>query len=84
MVQFLVNSGLWGQQCKSSKIAKENCALNCLSPTCYQLVYESDPVRIKVGLENFCMDFYVKNYDLTDFIAKRVCFDTTLFEMIQD
>ncbi|XP_027113546.1 uncharacterized protein [Coffea arabica] len=40
-----IESGLWGQQCKSSKIAKENCALNCLSPTCYQLVYESDPLE---------------------------------------
>lgn len=26
-------------------IAKENCALRCLSPACYELVYEGDPVR---------------------------------------
>ncbi|OWM83225.1 hypothetical protein CDL15_Pgr012706 [Punica granatum] len=37
--------GLWGWQCKSSVIAKENCALKCLSPTCYELVYESDPLE---------------------------------------
>ncbi|KAK4803653.1 hypothetical protein SAY86_003470 [Trapa natans] len=40
-----VESGLWGWQCKSSMIAKENCALKCLSPTCYELVYESDPLE---------------------------------------
>ncbi|KAL3516681.1 hypothetical protein ACH5RR_023583 [Cinchona calisaya] len=40
-----IESGLWGQHCKFSKIAKENCALNCLSPTCYQLIYESDPLE---------------------------------------
>lgn len=39
------NSGLWGWQCKASSIAKENCALRCLSPVCYELIYESDPVR---------------------------------------
>ncbi|CAC01905.1 hypothetical protein [Arabidopsis thaliana] len=38
-----IESGLWGWQCKSSAIAKENCALRCLSPVCYQLIYESDP-----------------------------------------
>ncbi|KAI4312585.1 hypothetical protein MLD38_037390 [Melastoma candidum] len=36
----VVESGLWGWQCKSSAIAKENCALKCLSPACYELVYE--------------------------------------------
>ncbi|KAJ4721436.1 Protein OS-9 like [Melia azedarach] len=40
-----VESGLWGRQCKSSMIAKENCALRCLSPTCYELIYESDPLE---------------------------------------
>ncbi|KAI4312612.1 hypothetical protein MLD38_037416 [Melastoma candidum] len=40
-----VESGLWGWQCKSSAIAKENCALKCLSPACYELVYESDPLE---------------------------------------
>ncbi|KAJ0089017.1 hypothetical protein Patl1_32537 [Pistacia atlantica] len=40
-----IESGLWGPKCKSSMIAKENCALRCLSPTCYELIYESDPVR---------------------------------------
>nr|DAD36441.1 TPA_asm: hypothetical protein HUJ06_007082 [Nelumbo nucifera] len=40
-----IESGLWGWQCKSSIIAKENCALRCLSPACYELIYESDPLE---------------------------------------
>ncbi|CAN8256002.1 unnamed protein product [Cochlearia groenlandica] len=40
-----IESGLWGWQCKSSLIAKENCALRCLSPVCYELIYESDPLE---------------------------------------
>ncbi|CAN6848238.1 unnamed protein product [Brassica oleracea] len=40
-----IESGLWGWQCKSSAIAKENCALRCLSPVCYELIYESDPLE---------------------------------------
>ncbi|KAL6964871.1 hypothetical protein U1Q18_035924 [Sarracenia purpurea var. burkii] len=40
-----IESGLWGWQCKSSMIAKENCALRCLSPACYELVYEGDPLE---------------------------------------
>ncbi|EOY10328.1 hypothetical protein SCA6_002722 [Theobroma cacao] len=40
-----IESGLWGEQCKSSSIAKENCALKCLSPACYELIYESDPLE---------------------------------------
>lgn len=40
-----IESGLWGQQCKSSMIAKENCMLQCLSPSCYGLVYEGDPLE---------------------------------------
>ncbi|GMJ11301.1 hypothetical protein like AT5G17610 [Hibiscus trionum] len=40
-----IDSGLWGGQCKSSSIAKENCALKCLSPACYELIYESDPLE---------------------------------------
>ncbi|PIN10361.1 hypothetical protein CDL12_17051 [Handroanthus impetiginosus] len=40
-----IESGLWGQQCKFSTIAKENCALRCLSPVCYELIYESDPLE---------------------------------------
>ncbi|KAL8167680.1 hypothetical protein V2J09_009179 [Rumex salicifolius] len=40
-----VESGLWGWDCKSSTISKENCALKCLSPHCYELVYESDPLE---------------------------------------
>ncbi|KAH1031836.1 hypothetical protein J1N35_044010 [Gossypium stocksii] len=40
-----IDSGLWGGHCKSSSIAKENCALKCLSPACYELIYESDPLE---------------------------------------
>ncbi|GMP64045.1 hypothetical protein CsSME_00025486 [Camellia sinensis var. sinensis] len=40
-----IESGLWGWQCKSSMIAKENCALRCLSPTCFELIYEGDPLE---------------------------------------
>ncbi|KAK9120379.1 hypothetical protein Syun_017996 [Stephania yunnanensis] len=40
-----IESGLWGSRCKSSVIAKENCALRCLSPECYELIYGSDPLE---------------------------------------
>ncbi|KAL2892649.1 Fimbrin [Bienertia sinuspersici] len=56
-----VESGLWGPACKSSMIAKENCALQCLSPQCYELVYESDPLEegekdiIRSQEYKFCM-----------------------------
>ncbi|XP_047336273.1 uncharacterized protein LOC124939861 [Impatiens glandulifera] len=40
-----IESGLWGWDCKSSTIAKENCALKCLSPTCFELIYETDPLE---------------------------------------
>ncbi|KAI3918422.1 hypothetical protein MKX01_041742 [Papaver californicum] len=40
-----IESGFWGWNCKSSMIEKENCALKCLSPQCYELVYESDPLE---------------------------------------
>ncbi|PON56687.1 hypothetical protein PanWU01x14_179050 [Parasponia andersonii] len=40
-----IDSGLWGWHCKSSTIARENCALKCLSPTCYEIIYESDPLE---------------------------------------
>ncbi|XP_028787298.1 uncharacterized protein LOC114743262 [Neltuma alba] len=40
-----IDSGLWGWQCKSSMTSRENCALRCLSPACYELIYESDPLE---------------------------------------
>ncbi|KAK9095661.1 hypothetical protein Scep_027130 [Stephania cephalantha] len=40
-----IESGMWGSRCKSSVIAKENCALRCLSPECYELIYGSDPLE---------------------------------------
>ncbi|KAL2319388.1 hypothetical protein Fmac_028357 [Flemingia macrophylla] len=40
-----IDSGLWGSMCKSSMIVRENCALRCLSPACYELIYESDPLE---------------------------------------
>ncbi|KAH0463168.1 hypothetical protein IEQ34_007750 [Dendrobium chrysotoxum] len=38
-------SGLWGTQCRSSLIEKENCALKCTSAVCYELIYGSDPLE---------------------------------------
>lgn len=40
-----LRSGMWGWKCKSSMIEKENCALRCVSPVCYDLIYGGDPVR---------------------------------------
>lgn len=40
-----IENGLWGQQCKSPMIAKENCMLQCVSPPCYELIYEGDPLE---------------------------------------
>ncbi|CAN4110505.1 unnamed protein product [Withania somnifera] len=40
-----IESGLWGQKCKATEVDKENCALQCLSPVCYERVYESDPLE---------------------------------------
>ncbi|KAH9771163.1 hypothetical protein KPL71_012610 [Citrus sinensis] len=62
-----VESGLWGPQCKSSMIAKENCALRCLSPTCYEFVYESDPLEegekdfVRSQEFKYCMHKYIIN-----------------------
>ncbi|KAK2998836.1 hypothetical protein RJ639_023538 [Escallonia herrerae] len=68
-----IESGLWGKQCKSSMIAKENCALKCLSPACYELVYESDPLEegekdySRSSEYKYCMhrlDLTCQSYDL--------------------
>ncbi|XP_009777524.1 uncharacterized protein LOC107768440 [Nicotiana tabacum] len=40
-----IESGLWGQKCKATTVDKENCALECLSPVCYERVYRSDPLE---------------------------------------
>ncbi|XP_042966469.1 uncharacterized protein LOC122300119 isoform X2 [Carya illinoinensis] len=40
-----IDWGLWGWKCKSSMIAKENCALQCLALPCYELIYASDPLE---------------------------------------
>ncbi|KAG6663812.1 hypothetical protein I3843_02G038900 [Carya illinoinensis] len=40
-----IERGLWGWKCKSSMIAKENCALQCLALPCYELIYASDPLE---------------------------------------
>ncbi|CAM6068767.1 unnamed protein product [Sphagnum tenellum] len=40
-----IDSGLWGSACKASAIEKENCALRCLSPTCYESIYGADPLE---------------------------------------
>nr|KYP34753.1 hypothetical protein KK1_044237 [Cajanus cajan] len=60
-----IDSGLWGSPCKSSLIARENCALRCLSPACYELIYESDPLEegekdfIRGQEYKYCMHKYV-------------------------
>ncbi|KAJ8573480.1 hypothetical protein K7X08_009991 [Anisodus acutangulus] len=40
-----IESGLWGEKCKATAVDKENCALQCLSPVCYERVYQSDPLE---------------------------------------
>ncbi|CAN4126071.1 unnamed protein product [Withania somnifera] len=40
-----IESGLWGQKCKATEVDKENCALQCLSPVCYERIYQSDPLE---------------------------------------
>ncbi|KAG0563428.1 hypothetical protein KC19_8G030600 [Ceratodon purpureus] len=40
-----IDSGLWGDRCKASPIDKENCALSCVSPSCYESVYGNDPLE---------------------------------------
>ncbi|KAI0514169.1 hypothetical protein KFK09_010204 [Dendrobium nobile] len=40
-----IDSGLWGTQCRSTLIEKENCALKCTSAVCYELIYGSDPLE---------------------------------------
>lgn len=40
-----IENGLWGWQCKSSSIAKENCALRCLNAVCYEHIYGDDPLE---------------------------------------
>lgn len=43
-------SGLWGDACKASPIDKENCALACVSSSCYDSVYGFDPVSFSSGV----------------------------------
>uniref|UniRef100_A0A7I4BKC1 Uncharacterized protein n=1 Tax=Physcomitrium patens TaxID=3218 RepID=A0A7I4BKC1_PHYPA len=40
-----IDNGLWGDACKASEIDKENCALACISSTCYNSVYGGDPLE---------------------------------------
>ncbi|KAG5627227.1 hypothetical protein H5410_012445 [Solanum commersonii] len=40
-----IEGGLWGQKCIATAVDKENCALQCLSPVCYERVYQSDPLE---------------------------------------
>ncbi|CAK9211640.1 unnamed protein product [Sphagnum troendelagicum] len=37
-----IDNGLWGSHCRSSAINKENCALRCVSHSCYDSVYGND------------------------------------------
>lgn len=57
MIMPFCVSGLWGWSCKSSAIARENCALRCLSPACFELIYESDPVRQSLHVIPFSIEF---------------------------
>ncbi|KAL2642030.1 hypothetical protein R1flu_009617 [Riccia fluitans] len=40
-----IDSGIWGRACRSSHIAKENCALRCVSTACYNTIYADDPLE---------------------------------------
>ncbi|XP_076935456.1 uncharacterized protein LOC143602123 [Bidens hawaiensis] len=41
-----VELGYWGAKCKSSMVKKKLIVLlQCLSPACYELIYESDPLE---------------------------------------
>ncbi|KAM3265957.1 hypothetical protein BC332_02988 [Capsicum chinense] len=40
-----IESGMWGEKCKATAVDKENCALQCLSPVCFEHVYQSDPLE---------------------------------------
>lgn len=65
-------TGLWGWQCKSSMIAKENCVLKCLSPACYELVYESDPVRQ-------CRPPYISLFNCLKLYCASLLFDLKIY-----
>jgi hypothetical protein len=41
-----IDNGLWGSHCRSSAINKENCALRCVSHSCYDSVYGNDHVSL--------------------------------------
>lgn len=54
----ITKSGMWGSKCRSSTVDKENCALQCLSPQCYDHVYGGDPVNAHKPLSyRFCYKF---------------------------
>lgn len=40
-----IDNWLWGRACRSSWIAKENCALRCVSPACYNTIYGQDALE---------------------------------------
>ncbi|CAM6100592.1 unnamed protein product [Calypogeia fissa] len=40
-----IDNGLRGRQCRSSWTAKENCALRCVSATCYDRIYGEDSLE---------------------------------------
>nr|GMC80115.1 Protein OS-9 like [Ipomoea batatas] len=72
-----IESGLWGEKCKTSMVAKENCALQCLSPVCYELIYESDPLEegekdtVRSQEYKYCMHKY-NSYYLVFFMLLQI------------
>ncbi|KAL3685789.1 hypothetical protein R1sor_003811 [Riccia sorocarpa] len=40
-----IDNGLWGRSCRTSQIARENCALRCVSTACYNTIYADDPLE---------------------------------------
>ncbi|KAI3739419.1 hypothetical protein L2E82_29823 [Cichorium intybus] len=72
--------GYWGKQCKSSMVAKENCAVKCLSPACYELIYESDPLEegekdyVRSQEYKYCMHTvstaFIEPLPVIDFVTK--------------
>ena len=43
--EVAVGQGGGGADCQSSAIAAENCALRCMSGTCYGQIYADDPLE---------------------------------------
>ena len=49
-------SAFYGSECKASSMARENCAMRCVAPECYDKAYSDDPVSLS-GLPFFLPHF---------------------------